>query len=327
MAEDAATATNFYAGDNFSDSMDNQKRALLAAMAERGAEGAQAFKTAQADTAAQRQASLNAAAARGAAINAPESLNAELNDSYDAMQNIGLGDSALSHDREIARITAANTAYLDQMKASGPLREEFYNAELAKIVALQQNSGGGYGGGVGQAEDRSLTYEELLALNPDNPYQLELDAVLPNPDMPNMGNYWDSAGFTAGRNEVEWSLREGATLEEALGAAWQVMADTPYGPGDGYAQRGAYKQILRYQFENVGGYNLTGTPEQHTVPQKFAPLGPDSYHQYQSGRSGAGQTRALPGSGGSTVRDGWAAPTPDTRVGSRPDSYVRRGPI
>jgi hypothetical protein len=166
--------TSTFAGDNYSTSIDNQKRALLASMAERGAEGAQAFKTAQANNADRRQVALNAAAARGAAINAPESLNAELRDTFDSMSNVGLGDSALSAEREMARIAASNSAYLDQMKTVAPLREQYYNAELAKIVA-QQNSGGGGGGST---------------LDPvTNPYQVDLDKILPPRAWPGLPDF------------------------------------------------------------------------------------------------------------------------------------------
>ena len=226
MAEDTATATNFYAGSDFGDSIDNQKRALLASVAERGAEGAQAFKTAQAETAATRQTALNQAAARGAAINAPTSLNAELNDSYDSMSNIGLGDSALSHDREIARIGAANSAYLDQMKASGPLREEYYNAELAKIVQLQQNSGYGGSGGSGGSGDGTLAEESIAT--PDNPYAVDRTDILDrfaNPRVVSeLGDYTNGQAYLAGTTGYMDVVNSGGTREQAEAAATELIA-------------------------------------------------------------------------------------------------------
>jgi len=252
MPEDAATATNFYAGDDFSDSMDNQKRSLLAAMAERGAEGAQAFKTAQTESAASRQAALNAAASRGAAINAPESLNAELNTSYDAMSNIGLGDSALSSEREMSRISAANAAYLDQMKASGPLREEYYNAELAKIVALQQNKGGGGGGGGSPALDPET-----------NPYLVDIEKILPPRAWPGLPNF-DSEDhiYQIGGAAYQDALWEGKSRILAGKTARLVMYKElgPYA-SDNLEMLESLTDLLNYQFSEV---TSTNADKQHT---------------------------------------------------------------
>ena len=207
--------TSTFAGDNFSTSMDNQKRALLASMAERGAEGAQAFKTAQATNADQRQVALNAAAARGAAINAPDTLNAELRDTFDSMSNVGLGDSALSSEREMARIAASNSAYLDQMKTVAPLREQYYNAELAKIAAQQR-------GTASPTED-------------DNPYNVDLTGFNKEPGWSRVLEgieYADHPVYKAGGDAFLNALAvDGYTRGQASGVARRIM-ETLVGPGE-----------------------------------------------------------------------------------------------
>jgi len=323
------TPTSSFAGPNFDTSIDNQKRALLAAMAERGAEGAQAFKTAQQTNSEQRQASLNQAAARGAAINAPESLNAELNTSFDAMSNVGLGDSALSHDREMARITAANTAYLDQMKAAGPMREQYYNAELAKIAALQQNSGGGGSGGSGVGGSTPSV------ATPDNPYNF--DPALPpyQRTVPELGDYFNSDPYIGAEGAFAAAVQQGGTRQQAMEAAYAAAA--AYIGDDGLTNRDVLAMMTELSYR-------TADMTSDNMPARTTPVSEPGFHTYDTPSGVYPQGPTTPyiidptrteTPGGLTYGDRLLAlqPTPiipdapDTRDGTKPNTYVRRGPL
>ena len=257
-----APPNNFFAGDNFNRSVTQQKRAMLAAIAEHGAEGAEAFKSAKASNQSTRKAALNAAAARGAAIHAPEALQSELNTTYDSLQNVGLGDSALTHDREMSRAAAANAAFLDQIKAVGPLQEAFYDAELAKLIALNGGaygtggggSGGGGGGGGGGGAGADSGSDAVLEDGTPNPYSVNSPQTLEqiggdvslydNPLYQSAAAYWlenEGAGFNKNRAEVQdmlialgadpsEALRISSTLEKQFAFVYQ----THPGPGQQY---------------------------------------------------------------------------------------------
>ena len=250
--------TSTFAGDNYSTSIDNQRRALLAAVAEGGAEGAQAFKTAQANNADRRQGALNAAAARGAAIHAPESLNAELRDTFDSMSNVGLGDSALSSEREQARIAASNSAYLDQMKTVAPLREQYYNAELAKIAA-QQNAAAGSGTGSGTG----------TPVDPFNPYEIDTTNTRNPRDVPELGDYLNGNPYLAGSETYITVLNQGGTREQATAAAFAAASE--FVGVDGLTAQNVQDIMTEIQYQAAG---ITST----NAPPLSGPIGPPGYY-------------------------------------------------
>jgi len=136
--------TNLFEGDDFKDAVNNEKRALLAAIAEHGSAGAQAFEQAKQDALATRAKSNEKAAARGAAIHAPEALQTIIAQKYDeliAPLTDARTGAAISHGRELDRLAAANAAFMDQTAAAGILQKQALDAELAQAQA--QASGGG----------------------------------------------------------------------------------------------------------------------------------------------------------------------------------------
>lgn len=144
--------------------IENEKRALLALIAEKGTEGYAEWERQKAQAGAARAATLEKAAARGGAAQAPAALMAELAQDYDGMIG-GYTDAAvqaqMSHGREMDRIGAANAAYMDQMGSAVPaltaeLDSEIEKMRLAYEFALEQlkleaagKGGGGRGGGGG----------------------------------------------------------------------------------------------------------------------------------------------------------------------------------
>lgn len=139
---------------NLRPSLKNERRALLASMAEFGTGGLAAYQQARNQTEQSRAASIEKAAARGAAVHAPRALGTELISEYDTLMS-GLTDAQssgmISHGREMDRIAAANAAYLDQIGAAGGLAAADFERLAARqdMLASQARAGGGGGGGRG----------------------------------------------------------------------------------------------------------------------------------------------------------------------------------
>jgi hypothetical protein len=131
------------------ESIKNEKRALLAAIAEFGTEGKVEFSKAKSEAEKIRESSNELAAARGSAINAPEALNSELTTNFDdqlGRLDNNLLDAEIGHGREIDRISAANAAFLDQISAASVLNKDLLDKQL---LGLGSSGGGGGGGGGG----------------------------------------------------------------------------------------------------------------------------------------------------------------------------------
>jgi len=156
------TYTDFH--EDTPESMKNEKRAILAAMAEHGTEGQAEYEKAQQAATAARKSSIEMAAARGAQVSAPGTLAAELTQDYDAL--VGpLTDNTTSamigHGREMDRIAAANAAYLDQVAAASQLNRDLLAEGLAG-----SGGGGGGGGGGGSYGSSGYTTAEAAAFDP-----------------------------------------------------------------------------------------------------------------------------------------------------------------
>lgn len=144
------------------ESMQNERRALLALMAEHGTEGQAELVKAQEAARATRSASVERAAARGAAIHAPSTLAAEIGQEDERVM-AGLLDaqqsSIIGHGREMDRIAAANAAYLEQVGGAAGVNADLLAQALANINAGTSSGGGGGGGsssGGGYSADATI---------------------------------------------------------------------------------------------------------------------------------------------------------------------------
>lgn len=100
---------------------DDQKAALLAAVAQQGTAGADAYKQYADSVAAQRQAAVQAAQQRASLINAGPAATQELTGNAVATSDPYAQDAATgatTYKNEMARISAANSAFMDQANAS-----------------------------------------------------------------------------------------------------------------------------------------------------------------------------------------------------------------
>ena len=114
---------NYFEGTEFKDSINNERRSLLAYIAERGTEGAAAYNHARQLTQKARATSSERAHARGAAVNAPQTLMAKIQDDVDSLNNAyrdALAMSSVGHGREMDRIALGSSAYKDAMVAAQP---------------------------------------------------------------------------------------------------------------------------------------------------------------------------------------------------------------
>lgn len=155
----------------------NEKRALLALMAERGTEGQIEFERNKQLAQAARAASIERAAARGAQINAPATLAQELTQDYDSVlkNQLAMSDAGmLAHGREMDRISAANAAYMDQIGGAAQLAQAMITAQAAAGGGGGGGGGGGYGGrggGGGGGGDGSYAVDAADTL-PESALQL-----------------------------------------------------------------------------------------------------------------------------------------------------------
>ena len=139
-----------------------EKRALLAMMAEKGTEGAAEYERNKQITKDTRASSVEMAAARGNQVHAPSTLQAENEQDYDA-QMAGIlantDDGMLSHAREMDRISAANGAYIDAAAAASQLQAD----QLDKgMLGGGGGGGGGRGGGGGGGGGGGSSFDEIL---------------------------------------------------------------------------------------------------------------------------------------------------------------------
>ena len=197
-----AMPKNYFEGTEFTDSIANEKRALLALIAERGAEGQADYDRAKTLSDSARASSLEGAAARGYHVNAPAAVQAGIKQDYDKINMAyrdAMAQSQLGHGREMDRIALANSSYKDAMIAQQP---QFQSAMDAQIRALQlelaaraagRGGGGGGGGGGGMqypAMPDTVAAQEAIdaeKANPASPVNLGIDEGLlwsaPNPHL------------------------------------------------------------------------------------------------------------------------------------------------
>lgn len=124
-----------------------EKRALLAMMAEKGTEGAAEYERNKQLAKDSRASSVEMAAARGSQVHAPSTLQAGIEQDYDEqMAGILANTDAgmLEHAREMDRISSASGSYIDAASAASKLQ-----ADMLDKGMLGGGGGGGGGGGRG----------------------------------------------------------------------------------------------------------------------------------------------------------------------------------
>lgn len=113
--------------DDVPPQLKNERRALLALMAENGSDAVRQFNQEKRRQQTLRNQSIEAAAARGQAVHAPRALETNIAQGYDSINNGIAGasqEALLAHNRELDRIGMANAAYMDQVGASAaPLKQ------------------------------------------------------------------------------------------------------------------------------------------------------------------------------------------------------------
>src|SRR5574343_24749 len=125
--------------------IDQQKAALLTAIAQQGQQGQQAFAAEAARRAAAQQAAVAAVTQQskmtGAAGNAPKEFTQQLQQKQTDLGNIYAQDAAMSGQtfaNSIAQTGAANAAYMDQARAAIPIVNAQTAGTVAQIRAEQQ---------------------------------------------------------------------------------------------------------------------------------------------------------------------------------------------
>lgn len=118
--------------------IDQQKAALLAAIAQQGSQGQVAFQAEAARRKQAQQAAVNAIASQsqmsGSAGAAPKAFTQELQAQSNALGSVYDQDAAMSQNsfnNSIAQTSASNAAYMDQARAAVPIA----NAQTAGVVA------------------------------------------------------------------------------------------------------------------------------------------------------------------------------------------------
>jgi len=110
--------------DAASASVEEQRRALLAAVAAGGTQGRQAYQQAQAEVGALRQNAIRAALAEAGQRGAPQAvqdqISAQVGQGYDR-QLSGMAASQGSRDAEYAQRGAAGNSYMDQVQGAIPV--------------------------------------------------------------------------------------------------------------------------------------------------------------------------------------------------------------
>jgi len=125
--------------------VDQQKMALLTAIAQQGSQGQQAFQAEAARRAAAQQAAVASVAGQskmtGAAGAAPKAFTQQLQAKTAAQGDVYAQDAAMSNNafnNSIAQTSASNAAYMDQAKAAVPVVQAQTAGLVAQIRAEQE---------------------------------------------------------------------------------------------------------------------------------------------------------------------------------------------
>lgn len=122
---------------------DEQKRALLAAIAQHGSAGKQEFDRAQQELGAGRSAAVSEAAQRAGVIGAPAEYIAQARQQagsgYD-MRQADLAQNRAAFGADIERQGAANEQYFSQLGAAIPITESRTRAAVEQIIREQQEA-------------------------------------------------------------------------------------------------------------------------------------------------------------------------------------------
>lgn len=113
---------------------DDQKRALLAAVAQQGSAGAQAYQQYADSVASQRAAAVAAAQQRSSLINAGPAATTDLAGTATATSDPYAKDAATgatAYANESGRLAQANSNYMEQLKAAIPLSANYAEGRIA----------------------------------------------------------------------------------------------------------------------------------------------------------------------------------------------------
>lgn len=124
--------------DAANSTIDASRAALLAAMAKAGSAGKAAYESAQADLAAQRQASVSAALSAAAGRNAPGALQAQLAQTVGQPYDRGIASlkaGAASRAGDLAARQANSESYLTEVQGAMPVVRAQAERQLAELRA------------------------------------------------------------------------------------------------------------------------------------------------------------------------------------------------
>lgn len=132
--------------------LNQQKAAMLAAMAQNGSQGRALYDQSQADLANQRSNAVNGALAdaqrRGAPSGMLDLISSEVGAPY-ARRSMDIDSSHQAQDQWLSNLGLAHSAYMDQASAAIPtLRAQSERAAMAAAAKASKSSGGRGGGGV-----------------------------------------------------------------------------------------------------------------------------------------------------------------------------------
>lgn len=122
-------------------SVDAQRKALLAAVAQQGKAGRLAYDEQVKAAEAARQEAVKAASSRAGAVSAPDALVKQLQQGSSELADRYTRDAAAAttaYDQEQARMTGANATYMDQVRAAIPLSRQVATARKQEAEAARQ---------------------------------------------------------------------------------------------------------------------------------------------------------------------------------------------
>lgn len=166
------------------DEIENQKRALLTAIAQQGAQGREQFAQNQASLEQGRTGSMGASFARSDAIHAPQPLNTALGTQAAQPFDTALRDqqvAQLAYGQQLGGINAINNNYMSQLAAARPVVSSITDSQIARIRAQQEQEAADRADRNKYAEeDRQWTREQRDWSRQDHQAKSEQDQIEQN---------------------------------------------------------------------------------------------------------------------------------------------------
>lgn len=150
---------------------DDQRRALLASIAQSGSAGKQEFDQAQAKLASGRAAAVNEAATRAGAINAPIGAIAEARTTaatpYD-QRSADVAQNQAAFGADMQRQSASASDHFSRLGAAIPITESRTRAAVEQIIREQQEAG------LERQQDRQMKAMEIADRGEERTFQREM---------------------------------------------------------------------------------------------------------------------------------------------------------